>query len=315
LTYRVLVVDDYERWRIYIRSTLQKTAQWQIVGEATDGFNAIEKAQELNPDIILLDVGLPSLNGIQAARQILDRNPSARVLFVSEHRASDIAEAALNTGACGYVLKSDAARELLPAMQAAVEGRFVGARLAAPPAACVDEPRLRLRSCRHEVALYSSEAVLVEYYATFAEMALRAGNTVVVVTNEPRRHMFHERLEARGITRAARTERIISLGVSETLSQIIVDGLPDVARFMSAANELLAQSALPTRSGRLSACGDCAQTLWQQGNGIAALQLERLWDQFAKANSVDILCGYPFTPPHDAVFREICAEHSAVHSG
>ena len=131
LTIRILLVDDYERWRRWVCSTLQKRSEFQLVGEASDGLDAVQKAQQLQPDLILLDIGLPMLNGIEAARRIREVSCTSKILFVSENRSIDMAEKALSSGASGYVVKSDAARELLPAVEAVLQGRrFVSARLA-----------------------------------------------------------------------------------------------------------------------------------------------------------------------------------------
>lgn len=130
-TIRILVVDDFEPWRRFERLNILARQELLVVGEATDGDEAIQKAQELRPDIILLDITLPTLNGIEAARTIVQIAPNSKIIFVSEHHSADIAAAALNTGATGFVIKSDAARELLPAMEAVLEGkRFISASLA-----------------------------------------------------------------------------------------------------------------------------------------------------------------------------------------
>lgn len=128
---RIVVVDDYEPWLRFLRLTLLAREELQVVGEFTDGPEAIQKAEELRPDLILLDIGLPTLNGIEAARRIREIAPESKILFVSENRSPDIAEEAMKTGASGYVVKSDAARELLPAIKAVLKGkRFVSASLA-----------------------------------------------------------------------------------------------------------------------------------------------------------------------------------------
>ena len=128
---RILVVDDYEPWRRFERLTLLATDDFQIVGEASDGNVAIEKAEELQPELILLDISLPTLNGIEAARRIRQVSPNSKILFVSENRSVDVAEEALKTGAAGYVVKSDGANDLLPAIKATLEGkRFISASLA-----------------------------------------------------------------------------------------------------------------------------------------------------------------------------------------
>ena len=128
---QILVVDDYEPFRRFLRSNLQSRSELQIVREATDGLQAVQEARQLQPDLILLDIGLPTLNGIDAARRIREVSPSSKILFVSENRSPDIADAALSTGASGYVVKSDAAGELLPAVKAVLEGKvFVSSSLA-----------------------------------------------------------------------------------------------------------------------------------------------------------------------------------------
>ena len=91
-TIRVLVVDDYKPWLRFISSMLQKQSNLQVIGEVSDGLEAVQKAQELKPDLILLDVGLPTMNGIEAARQIRQRVPESKILIVSENRSWDVAE-------------------------------------------------------------------------------------------------------------------------------------------------------------------------------------------------------------------------------
>ena len=127
----ILVVDDYEPWRRFVRLALRAQDNLRIVGEVLDGSEAVQKAEELRPDLILLDIGLPTVNGIEAARQIRKLSAKSKILFVSENRSPDIAKEALSIGAGGYVVKSDAASELLPAVKAVLEGkRFVSAALA-----------------------------------------------------------------------------------------------------------------------------------------------------------------------------------------
>ena len=109
---------------------LEERAEYQVIGEAEDGLEAIQKAEELQPDVILLDISLPKLNGIGAARQIRKRVPKARILFFSENTSSEIVQASLSTGASGYVVKLDAGSELFGALEAVIQGRqFVSRRL------------------------------------------------------------------------------------------------------------------------------------------------------------------------------------------
>lgn len=130
LRIRVLVVDDYEPWRRFVTTSLQTQRDLQIIGEAADGLAAVQRAQELQPDLILLDVVLPVLNGIEAARRTRHVSPNSKILFVTTERNAEVAKAALRTGAHGYLVKSDAGSQLLQAIRFVLEGkRFVSASL------------------------------------------------------------------------------------------------------------------------------------------------------------------------------------------
>jgi DNA-binding NarL/FixJ family response regulator len=119
----ILVVDDYEPFRQFVASALAQNSELQIIGEISDGLDAVHRAEETQPNLILLDIGLPTLNGIEAACRIRDLSPASKILFFSENRSQEIVEEALRSGAAGYVSKSDAARELLPAIEAVLQGR------------------------------------------------------------------------------------------------------------------------------------------------------------------------------------------------
>ena len=120
---RILVVDDFEPWRQQICSMLRERPELTVVAEVGDGLEAVQKAKELKPDLILLDVGPPNLNGVETAKLIRQTAPDAAIIFLTQNRDKDIVEAALSNGARGYVLKADAGRELLPAVDAALGGR------------------------------------------------------------------------------------------------------------------------------------------------------------------------------------------------
>lgn len=128
---RVLVVEDFEPFRRSVCSMLDKRPDLQIVGEVSDGLEAVNKTAALQPDLILLDVGLPSMNGMDAARRIRKLSPKSKILFVSQESSADVVQEALRLGALGYVAKTNAGIELLPAVEAVCQGRrFVSAGLA-----------------------------------------------------------------------------------------------------------------------------------------------------------------------------------------
>jgi len=127
---RALVVDDFEPFRQFTVSTLQTKQEFQVVGEASDGLEAVQKAEELQPELILLDLGLPTLNGFEAARQIRKLAPESKIIFVTQESSLDVVQAGLNLGVMGWVVKTGAAIDLLAAVQAVCDGRqFVSAGL------------------------------------------------------------------------------------------------------------------------------------------------------------------------------------------
>jgi len=127
---RILVVDDFDAWRLLACWMLETHNQLQVVGEAADGFQAIQIAQAVKPDMVLMDISLPDLNGIEAARWIGKMVPDAKILFLTQHSDLGLMRAAMSSGARGYVLKADAETELLPAIEAVLRGeKFVSMRL------------------------------------------------------------------------------------------------------------------------------------------------------------------------------------------
>jgi DNA-binding NarL/FixJ family response regulator len=127
---RVLLVEDFKPFRVFVCSLLQRKPQLEIIAEASDGLEAVQKAEELRPDLILLDIGLPTLNGIGAARQIRKVAPDSTILFLSQETSPDIVQEAISLGALGYVVKIKASSELLIAIDAVLQGkRFLSGEL------------------------------------------------------------------------------------------------------------------------------------------------------------------------------------------
>jgi len=126
---RILVADDFEPFRRFVCSTLQDKLESQTIIEASEGVAAIELAQALQPYLVLLDIGMSKLNGIEAAQRILQLSPKSKILFVSQE--SSVVQAAFSVDASGYVVKMDMVSELVPAVNAVLSGKtFVGSRFA-----------------------------------------------------------------------------------------------------------------------------------------------------------------------------------------
>lgn len=119
---RILIAEDFPPFRQYLISTMAKCENLQLVCDVSDGLEAVQKAEELKPDLIILDVGLPSLNGIEAARQIRKLVPHTKILFITQESSADVVQDALRVGAQAYVLKTRAATDLVAAIEAVLEG-------------------------------------------------------------------------------------------------------------------------------------------------------------------------------------------------
>jgi DNA-binding NarL/FixJ family response regulator len=336
---RVLVVDDSEPFRRILRSILQDNLAPRAIVEAVDGIEAVELAQVLQPDLVLLDIGLPKLNGIAAARRIRVLSPQSKILFVSQESSVDIVQAAFSLGASGYVVKAKVGSELMTAVKAVLQGeKFVGSRFAGHGFSGLSDGLTRSPESnigfapaerkaigvpsRHEAGFYSDERSFLENVTQFIGTALQAGKTAIVAATESHRDSLLPRLQAHGadISVAIEQGRYISLDAADALSKVMLDGVLDSARFLECAGNFIstaAKAATGKRAG-VALFGESAQLLWAKGNAEAAIQIERLTNQLIKSYDVDILCGYSvdsvYSGMNDTIFQRICAEHSAVHS-
>lgn len=308
-TVRILVVDDYEPWRRFVRLALQEGSLLQVIGEASDGPQAVQLAQELQPNLILLDIGLPTLNGIEAARRIREVAPHSKILFLSENHFWDVAEEGLRAGALGYVVKVDTANELLPAVQAVLQGeRFISASLG--------RPKAHTKS-RHEVEFYPDEASLVDGFAGIMEDVMESGNEVAFFGTKLHHASLLERFRSDGVDIDAPIERgsYNFSEVAEALLQIMgSDDMPDRDRCTQAFNDLILTAAKNGR--RVALFGELAPILLAAGKLEAAIQLEHLTAEFLRTHDMDVFCGYLSGGFADAesgpVFHRLCAEHLVV---
>lgn len=121
---RILLADDHEVVRHGFCALLRTQAEWEVCGEASNGREAVDKALTLKPEVVILDIGMPSLNGLEATRQILKASPQTKVLILTLHDSDQVVEEVLNAGARGFLLKSDAARDLVAAVEAMRRGKI-----------------------------------------------------------------------------------------------------------------------------------------------------------------------------------------------
>jgi DNA-binding NarL/FixJ family response regulator len=332
---RVLVVDDFEPFRRFICTTLGKQPGLHIVGEASDGLEAVQKAEELQPDLILLDMGLPSLSGMGAIQRIRTLAPQSKVLFVSQESTADIVQQALSLGALGYVVKTHAARELLPAVEMVLAGgQFIsqgvsGLSLTAAPTLPSSKeghpvlaPKKQEINWNHRVEFYSDDSAFVVGFSGFIESVLERGNAVILVSTQSNRERMLQKLQENGVDIVAAIERgsYIALDVADMVSSFMEmeSNLPDPVRFSTVIDGLIARAAraISGEPSQVAICGECASILWARGKADAAIQMEQLCNQLAKRNQMEILCGFSLSSfdceEDKQIFEKICSEYRAI---
>ena len=338
-SYKILVVEDFDRFRQFLVLSLRQRIEFQPIYEASDGLEAVARAEELKPDLILLDIGLPLVSGIKAGRRIRKVSPNSKILFVSQESSADVIQEALHLGAHGYLFKADAARELLPAVDAVLQGRQYLSRRVRPHAVSKTRdqyPAGNLRSAEHppllpqqenvvrihKVAFHPDDASLVDDFTRFIDVALKVENPVIVIATESHRTNLQQRLQARGqdTATAIRDGRYISLDVDDILAEVMVNSWPDSTRLLRVASDLIMDAAKAAKGKhfRVAVCGECSPSLIAQGNPEAAIEMEHLWDKIARSHYVDILCGYLLrdfqTKRSSPIFERICVAHSAAYT-
>jgi DNA-binding NarL/FixJ family response regulator len=329
---RTLIVDDYEPWRRFLRLTFLADEQLLIIGEAIDGLEAVQKGRELQPDVIILDIGLPAMNGIEAARILREVSPKSKIVFVSENRSPEILQEALRIGASGFVLKFDAGRELLPAVRAVLEGRqYVSSSLIGLDGGMPNRARPATSSVRmsvenselphhHEVIFYFDDRVLLDRVTLFVGNALKGGNAAVVLATESHREIVLSGLQGFGIDIPSIIEqgRYLSFDAEEALSTFMLHGVLDQVRLSNLLRNLIATASGRARGqhSRVSIFGECAHLLWANGSPEAAIQMERLGNELIRKQDVNILCGYSLAQGrmHPEIRQLVCEQHSAIHT-
>ena len=336
--YKTLIIEDFARLRRSALLILQQRGEFQVIYEASDGLEGVQRAQELQPDLILMDIGLPKLNGIEAARRIRKVSPDSKILFLTQESSAQVMQEAFSLGAQAYVLKSDMDSDLLLAVDAVLQGKqFVSGGLrpsAGNNEINLDPPTGYLRSEQpgrtaqeskngrvHIIASYQDDASVVDGFTRFIEAALEMENPIILVATEPHRDALMQRLCERGWDMDSAIQRgsYVSLDADVTLSKFMVNDWPDAVRLFGVVDALITKAAKAGKKpqSKVVVCGECSPILWAQGKVEAAIEAEHLWDEIARKYDVDILCGYlgDFrSEENDPVFERLCAEHSAAYS-
>jgi len=299
----ILVAEDFAPFREFACRELQRRPDFRVVPVA-DGLAAIESAQAFQPDLVLLDIGLPSLNGLAAARRIRALSPAARIIFVTQESSPEVVHEALSLGSRAYIQKTSA-QHLLATVEAIVDGdRTAGSASADSEHHVVDGI--------HHVEFYSDDATLLDTAEHYLASALTAHDAAVAFATRAHVQQLLPRLARRGSTVEQAIDRgsFVHVDAEELVSRILRDDTgwqADVARIIESA-----AAATMRANPRVAVLGECSAILMRDGHGDAAIDLEQQPLRVANA-SVDILCTYPLrSGEHDRRFKAVCAHHDAI---
>ena len=181
---RILVADDHQVVRTGLRALLESKAGWQVCAEAANGREAVEKARELQPDVAVLDIGMPLLNGVEATRQICKLSPRTEILILTMHDSEHMIQGVLDAGAHGYILKDDADRNLLAAVESLRRHKpYLSSRVSAAAAAGqsdtdgLERPARRLTPREREIVQLLAEGKSNKEIATYLKISVKTAET------------------------------------------------------------------------------------------------------------------------------------------
>jgi len=309
----VVVADDHPRVLQSVSSLLAE--DFDVVAAVPDGRQAIDAATRLDPDVVLLDITMPVLDGLRAA-QVLRRNGSrAKVVFLTLHAADEFVEAALTTGAKGYVLKTRMEADLAAAIQHTLAGRTFVPSLASLAALT--------SGGTHAMHVRRDDVFFFDEVAAFLHAATRRGDLAAVIATEPVRAGIADRLTAAGCDVAVEKDRgrYLEWDASESLSNVM-NGSRTHFKTMTTFIEDLDRSraaAAQGRQNRVAIFGEMSTLLLKDGNTEGALALEHDWDELTQGRPIVTACSYPEDllnrQNNPELWTAVCAAHgSACHA-
>jgi DNA-binding NarL/FixJ family response regulator len=336
----ILVLEDFDLFQKLIAPTFRQRPNWSVVGVVGCAADAVRLSKQLRPDLIVIDIDLPELNGINVARRIRRVAPDSKIVFLGESSARLVRET-FRLGASSYVIKKDAPLELITAVETVLHGDQFMVSSASPfdlldksplkPGREASEivatlksasPRNALTAPSHEVQFYSDDTLVLNGAASFIAAALEAAYSAIVCATEPVRDRLHNVLLGRepGMDDFIQCGNYLALDASDTLSAFMVEDSPNPAKFLGLMGGVIGAAFDTARAqrARVVLFQECSSLLWAQASAEATIQVEQLFNKLADEYDLDILCGYSIayfdTIEDSHLIQRICAEHSAVRS-
>ena len=305
---RVLLADDHAEMRSHASSVLQETCD--IVASVSDGLEAVEQTIHLSPDVVVLDVTMPGLDGFQAARELRRRGSQAKIVFLSLHEGDEFVVTGIRSGGSAYVPKHRMPIDLPSAVEHVSAGRVFLPSLSSLSAIAPRGGHAMMFYARHEA--WCSEA------AGLVRVALSRGDAVTVFASEVTRMGVAKKLAAQGLdtTQVIADGRYVVVDAAETLQQIILNGQPDAQRVAAVVDTLESRLAVSRPAARMTIIGEIAAGVGRN-EPDALLGIEHLWNALAGDRPFLTVCGYSTRRLRDdaqdgRLWSGLCGQHWAV---
>jgi DNA-binding NarL/FixJ family response regulator len=307
---RVVVADDHSRIRTAIEEVL--SSSFDVVAAVADGRHAVDAIDRLDPDVVVLDITMPVLDGLSAARELVGRGVRAKVVFLSVHEGDEYVAAAVEAGGEGYVVKSRLVTDLKDAITHVLNGR-----LRVPTSSSL--LGVADRRAKHAIQFDTTDDARLDELNGFATRALRCGDTVVAVGRPAMLSGMASRLTDSGfdLTSLSACGRYQVFNAEESLSHIMRGDEPDEASLVELVRRLKHASGTASdgASTGLVVFGELAALLVRDGNIDGALALERIWHRYASFHTLCSYCRADVKADGGRqIFDQLCAVHHAVSS-
>ena len=307
----VLIADDHDGLRRAIRSVIESEPAYRVCGEARDGVDAVDKARQLRPDIVLMDVNMPRMDGLQATAIIQREFADCTVIVVTQNETTIAREQARIAGADGFVANSDLSRDLFSTMRrVAMENnsrpnlkkservKRDGKTGSAHGVANEGEPWSGLlvsaAPSDHIVQLYQDQEFLNRAVCRFAAAAITNGEGVILVPTVAHWDAFRPRLESEGVDVKAAEKRgqLTVVDADNLLPTFMRGGMPDSPVFLGLAQNVVSKARGDGRYPKVRWWGEMVNILWERGDVAASMALEDQFDQLAHEQDIAIFCSF-----------------------
>lgn len=306
---RVLVVDDHRDVLRQVSAFL--ATDFDVVAIAADGHQAIDMAQQVSPDLIVLDLVMPGFDGFQVAYRLQELGSSARIVLLTLHEGVEYATRAFRVGCWGFVSKTRLRVDLISALKHVIEGRRFVPSLPS---------LLAIPDARHTVQFHTYDQHFIDGVGNLLNGALRRGDTVALVATAAVRAGVAAQLRAYGwsVGESGEHGRYHAMDAAESLAQIMRDDRPDAERLARSVAELerIRVAKAETPESRLTLVGEIAVPLLLNGNAQAAMEIECHWNDLTRGLPWLGVCCYPMACFADLTdperFQHVCAQHQTV---